>query len=149
LRIETKEDSQRENSKFHTARVLNDKKRNHKTQTTIIHNRKKTKATQTNQNAKKKKQNVKGNPFFELIGSERRQCNRRQWMVRRRQQCTKDGSSSWSATELDNGGGRECRDFARRELWEMMNNEGSRIGNYNRLYGLESINNRGLNHLLP
>jgi len=32
----------------------------------------------------------------------------------------------------------------------MMNSgNGSRIGNYNRLYGLGSINNRGLKYLLP
>jgi len=39
------------------------------------------KATQTNKKHKKK-QNAKGNPFFELTGSERRRFNRRHWMAR-------------------------------------------------------------------
>jgi len=65
------------------------------------------KATQTNQECKKTKQNAKGNPFFELTNREQRRFNRRQWMARQRRRLTADDNCSWSATELDNGGGRE------------------------------------------
>jgi len=67
LRIETKEDAQHENSKFHNARLPNSKK----TQTTIIHNKNKNQSN-VHKPKRQKKPKREGKPFFELTGSEKR-----------------------------------------------------------------------------
>jgi len=69
-------------------------------------------------------------------------------MRRWRQRKPTDGDDSWSATTLELVVAEGGAAFVQRELGKKMNNDrGSRIRDFNQLYGLGYLKNRGLKWL--